>query len=803
MPSLLRWSAVATLGLAVWAAPSVTTAADRRAIFTLVVDEVKKGEVLAVLRGDDVLLPVEALTDAGLKGFKGKRETIRKKLYVSLNSLQPDIKHEIDDTAVAIKLTANPSYLEATTVDLGKVTAPPGLIHGMNPSLIFNYGVSLANLNQVSVSGDFALSLFGNSLLETTATRDSTGMYHRGISSLTIDDSQDLRRLVVGDTFTPSALLGGGATVGGISLARNFALNPYFNVSPTGAFTGTLTSPSTVEVYVNGVLVRTESLPPGVFTLQNIPYAQYSGSAGTTQIVVRDAYGREQSYNSNYYLGLTPLAKGTSDYAFAVGAVRQLGSQDWSYSGLAYGANLRYGLTSWLTPALHVEGNTRLVSSSLQTGFLTPIGSLLMAGAFSMAGASAVASTNATVVPVSGRPNPLNSGTTSGAAASGYTLVLNFARTQGRVGVAGSVQYESNHYSNLSTSPDSDRDTIAAVLDITLPVSELFSLTPEISYMKDRDNGTRKTYEVIGQVRASRLASIFFSAGLTQEPHTPDTFDVAAGISFLLDSVHAASFNYGLQEGGDPGVRGSSYGAQFVKSPPVGPGFGYLLEADTGPGSENETVQLQDHGSHGWYTFNFARSNQQNSYAFTFSGSLAALGMRVFAGPPVYDSFALIRTGVPDVEGYSFNQPIGHTDSRGDLLVPNLMSDFGNLISINDRDIPVSYRIDATKEYVAPPYRGGTVVNFPVYPVRSVIGKLLVKLQGKSVIPSFGTLTMTAGGKSFESPIGRDGTFFLDSPPDGTHPAEILFDQGTCRFAIEIKDGKNQFVKLGTLTCAM
>ncbi|MGO8909123.1 MAG: hypothetical protein ACLQDM_07350, partial [Bradyrhizobium sp.] len=100
-------------------------------------------------------------------------------------------------------------------------------------------------------------------------------------------------------------------------------------------------------------------------------------------------------------------------------------------------------------------------------------------------------------------------------------------------------------------------------------------------------------------------------------------------------------------------------------------------------------------------------------------------------------------------------------------------------------------------------YRGGTVVSFPVRPVRSFVGKLQVVLAGRTVVPSFGQLTMDAYGKSFISPIGRDGAFFLDSPPLGRYPARIDFENGTCAFTINIPDLGQPFVRLGTLRCTM
>ena len=186
------------------------------------------------------------------------------------------------------------------------------------------------------------------------------------------------------------------------------------------------------------------------------------------------------------------------------------------------------------------------------------------------------------------------------------------------------------------------------------------------------------------------------------------------------------------------------------------------------------------------------------------AGALVGIGGRLMPSQPTQGSFGLVRAGgLPGVEVFSSNQAMGETDSRGDLVIPQLSSYYGNQLGVDDKDIPVDYRIDAIKEYVAPPYRGGAVVAFPIRPVRSFVGKLQVMLQGRARIPSFGQLTVTADGKSFISPVGRDGTFFLDSPPIGRYPARIDFDKGTCEFMMNIPDLKRPFVRLGTVGCTI
>jgi len=101
-------------------------------------------------------------------------------------------------------------------------------------------------------------------------------------------------------------------------------------------------------------------------------------------------------------------------------------------------------------------------------------------------------------------------------------------------------------------------------------------------------------------------------------------------------------------------------------------------------------------------------------------------------------------------------------------------------------------------------------IQRPIATALLMVGLLAAGLIAYPLLPvaalpsvNYPTLTVTAHDKKFESPIGGDGTFFLDSPPPGHLPATIDFDQGTCSFTIDVQDSDQSFIKLGTLSCAM
>ena len=157
--------------------------------------------------------------------------------------------------------------------------------------------------------------------------------------------------------------------------------------------------------------------------------------------------------------------------------------------------------------------------------------------------------------------------------------------------------------------------------------------------------------------------------------------------------------------------------------------------------------------------------------------------------------------GVRDVRVYSSNNLVGRTDSSGDVLVPNLLPYYGNRLSIDDRDVPLNYEVQSIEKTIAPPFRGGAFVPFPVKQIRTVTGSVIVRGVSGDVVPTFGQLTLSAEGKSYESPLGRGGEFYFENLSSGTYDAVIDHHDGSCRFRIDIPTGSDSIVKLGQRVC--
>jgi outer membrane usher protein len=147
---------------------------------------------------------------------------------------------------------------------------------------------------------------------------------------------------------------------------------------------------------------------------------------------------------------------------------------------------------------------------------------------------------------------------------------------------------------------------------------------------------------------------------------------------------------------------------------------------------------------------------------------------------------------------------VGRTDSSGELVVPNnLISYYGNRIGINDQDIPLDYRIDTTEKTIAPPFRGGSLVVFPIKRLQILTGSLRIEAEGQLRVPTYGTLTVTTQDGAVESPVGKNGEFYLENLGAGSYDAVVEHQTSTCRFTLVVPGSAEPFVKLGEIRCGM
>lgn len=739
-------------------------------------NEVPKGEVAVYLQGDDVFIAPADLQRSGMTGamwrrltafarlVSGARKIIGGKEYLSLKAMAPYLGFKFDEATLSLSVTATPELLAETQLNV-QLGPPADIVYSRDTSTFLNYSVTTQSGRHPTFFGESGTSIAGNLLLNTFARSQQRNLV-RLLSSYEMDERARLRRWTLGDANVTSDLLGGAALIGGVTISRNFNLDPYFVRFPPLDLRGTALTPSRVEVYVNGAMVAQQDVPPGPFELRNIPVASGSGNA---RIVVRDVFGREQVLNQPFYYSTGVLERGLSEFTYSAGVLRRdFGSRSFDYGQPAFLAFHRYGFTDALTAGGRVEGSRDLISGGPTVAWRTRIGEFDLAAAGSR-----------------------DHGRSGEAAMFGYSYLAH------SFSVGGFGRAQSREYANLSLSHETDR----SLRDTNLFVTLLFSranFTLQWNDAHNRDQPDTKRITLLGNLPVSRRSSVFVSVGSADEGMGRKA-EVFAGLSFFLGGSSAASITVDHRNGQTQTVT------EFDKTLPVGTGFGYRITAAGNGDRQTGNGLLQYQTSFGRYEMQFDPFHASVRPTITASGGLVYQGGALLATRPVQDSFALVRVpGVRDVRVFASNNQIGRTNANGDLLVPNLLPYYGNRLSIEDSDIPLNYEVAEVEKTIAPPNRGGALVVFPVRQVRTITGSVIVRdAKNNTAVPSFGELTLTAGGQNYQSPLGRQGEFYLENVPSGTHTASVDFREGHCAFSLQIPEGSAAVVKLGQLSCVM
>jgi outer membrane usher protein len=748
------------------AVPTSRAKVDQAALLDLKVNGIKKAEVPVILRAADVAIRKADLEAAGLLPIDGKTEVIRGEEYVSLASLAPVVTFELDENQLVLHLTIQPSALGFNRINLYQFK-PPKMEYREDTSGFINYALNLRDLKRFDTYGEAALS-FKNRLLYSGISRDADGLIVRGLSNFTISQRESLNRTMLGDRLVASDVLGGNLILGGISYFREFALDPYFARNPGLHYSGAVATPSTVDVYVNGLLMRRVQLPAGQFELRDLPVP--AGSADT-RFVLRDAFGREQEFLSPFYFTSGLLKQGLHEFSYNLGVQREnFATESWNYGAPVFIGRHRVGVTDALTAGLRFEASPRtgIVSGGPSVSFLLPLGEMELTTAVSQ-----------------------DQGLVGGGAFLGYSYggpLFN---------VGSSVRFLSPHYATTSLRSSDPRSWLQLSAILGFSVAQRTGVSLRYTLDNSQKGSGAHQINLSTTTRLMNRLNLFVRGGYSRMAGKSSN-EVASGLIYLFGDI-LATLSYEKRDQ-------TAIGTVSVQKPlPTGTGFGYLLQARANQSQYAADNLLQYQGPFGRYEAYYGRSVDQNSTLLSAAGGLVFLGGSMFATRPVQESFALIRVpGLGGIRGYTNNLEVGYSDSKGNLLVPNLLPYYGNKLSISDKDIPLNYNINGTIERtIATPYRGGAIVTFPVQRIQRAVGTIALESSGQIILPSYGQLLLTVNGNQFESPIGRHGEFYLENVPPGRHRAVVNHEDRLCEFEMDLPSSEEVEIKVGDLRCVV
>ncbi len=580
-------------------------------------------------------------------------------------------------------------------------------------------------------------------------------------------------RTIVGDIAFASGYLGSALNMGGLSYSKLYDIDPYFIRYPQQSLTGQLRTPSEVDVYIDGQRVRTLRLPAGNFDLRNVTQAT---GYRNVDLVIRDAFGREERVNTSYYSSERSLKAGLHEYSYNVGAMREnygIASND--YGPLAFAGFHRYGVTDALTLGIRADGR----SGRFNAG---PTATIVLGAAGLLNVAAAVSD---------------DEGRTGGAGLVSYSYLGQ------HFNASLLARKDSPHYASLLDIRTDRRDyEAAASVGYTAPVWGSFSAG--LFTFKAYEGQDRKAASLsYGRPLFDGRASFFVT--VVNERAEDTRTNVFAGFNYNFDAVHSLTGYYQR-------LRGStSETLQFQKAQPVGEGLGYVIGVShldsAGASSTQVTPSFQYNGR--WGTVRgFAQQNDgtgsPRSYSLSVAGGVAWAGDMIAAGRPVTDSFGVVK--VDDLEGvrvFVNNQEIGRTGANGRLFVPSLASFIDNQISVDVASVPLEFTFPESTRAVSPAYRAGAVVNFQAKRLRAIVGTLAIRSNGQVKPAEYFNVTLDIDGRPFTFVTGRGGEYYAEDVKAGRYAAKLTANGTVCRFELVVGEATGPFNDLGETVCAL
>jgi outer membrane usher protein len=633
------------------------------------------------------------------------------------------------------------------------------------PGAFLNYSLFGSHASGTTVTDAYTeLGLFNSwgILTDSYLGNDLSGVNKQWLrleTTFTQDHPDDIATLRAGDTITNGGMTGLATRFGGLQYATNFATQPGLATLPLPSIGAAAALPSTVQLYVNGVLQRTQDVQPGPFTVPEIPIAS---GPGLITLVVRDAAGHQQVINVPFYGANSLLAKGLDDYSFSLGKQRQnFGLVSNDYGPMLGSALFRRGFSDSFT------GEVRGEAAPGQQVF--GLGTLFAASTYGVFNVAVAESHSSLGQGTLGQFGYQYLGTTF---SGGFNL-----------------QRASPRFTQSGYPPGTPAPRTQASASASMFLGDAGSMS--VSYVHQQD-------PILGEIKLASLnyAKSLGDAGFLSFNLIHDLTGQNGNTEFLsltipLGAQRSASLGISHQTGNTTPF------AQLQQSLPAGTGYGYRVAAQTGTNAQSQG-ELDYQNDVGTYDVLAQHSSGQTLYQAGVNGALGYLGGDFFASRQLTDAFAVVQ--IPDqanVDIYAQNQVVGRTGSHGYAVIPRLNAYQNNPIGYDPRNLPLDTDITSANMNVVPAYRSGLLVSFPVKTVRGVT--FTVKLKSGEALPAGALIEVPGQGQAF--PVGYDGEAYVTGL-SGKARLKASWGDESCEFTVTVPtDSKDPIPDLGVYTC--
>ncbi len=738
-------------------------------VLSLIINAEKKGDTIGLLEGKKIYLPVEDLVKMGIKRVEGSKTNIDGKEYIDLSSWK-EIKFEFNEDRLELNLIVPPNLLPEKRISFYPTRRQDVIVPEQN-STFLNYSFDYSNIEgrkNLFVNHELGVRMDRFTFLTRGFYSSESNRYTRLTTGLYMDNRQSLNRLILGDFITPATPTTFGSNMVGISYFRNFKIDPYFIYRPTFDIKTLIPYRSDLEVYLDGVLIRKETVPPGQLNLEDI---YYYGGRKDIRIVVRDPFGRVQEISYPLYFTDLMLKEGIREFNYSVGFLRE-GFTNSRYTHLGLFFLERYGFSNYLNfggQVIAIPGKNFYNVSGEARVLLNRYGVLSLLGSNSYLRAQ-----------------------------KGYALMSSYSYTKQSLGFRATGLYASENYNGSYYQTKALRGSFSMGASYFLP--SLGSLSVDMVHNRFKDEEKNSLNLVYNKTFRGVLN---FFLNFTKNFGKDNSYSFFVGVNLYPRMNFTASAMH-------QDILGSqSQVLQFSKIPPVGEGYGYRMSLERTSSSEaiNPYIQYRSRygvvEAEGYFRDSYERSR------VTYSGAIAYVDGTIGITRPVSDSFGLFRVGdVRDVTVSLNGQPIGKTNRKGFIFLPELSSYYDNIIKINDKEIPLEYNIPKNEIAVSPWFKSGFCIDFSVERVYRYSGyfKVYYLDTGEKKPLEFYEFTIEnlqelpeskkncvvlyerRPEKEMKAQTGKAGEFYLEGLRPGTYKVRLDIDGKTVYTELKLKD---------------
>lgn len=750
-------------------------------VLRVVLNTEEMGDIFMYSADGDFLIKKADLTNMGFQIIEGDAVEMDGETYMSLVSMK-GVAYLLDQENLVLEITASPELLPKKSVDL-MLQKPKDIYYAKNNSAFLNYGLSHSESDApgsgaTELDNQLGVRLFDMLFLTDTHYKKTRlgESFVRLNSSVTHDRRRDLQRIVIGDFTSVSGALGSSMNMGGLSFSKVYKIDPYLVKYPTLDLSAFASSPSEVEVYVDGRRVFKDRISPGEFEIRNL---SEHGGASLVEIVLKDPYGTERRLRYPVYFTRDMLRPGFGEYSYNIGMRREkFGVKSNEYGRMAYMAFHDYGFNNYLTAGLRLEGDRDLYNAGASAS--------VKLGELGIANLNYAAS---------------KSSDPDGSGWAGQARYYYAGREFG-----GGVNYTkySEKYRTLATL-GTEPKKYSAGAGVNIGNAAIGSLSFDYNVTEFYDGQSRKNY-ITAYSRSLFTGGTQFTARYTYTVAAEDSYVVFAGINQILGE--AVTLNTSYEET-------KYYESEFMqlrKDLPFGEGLGY--NANIGRIEEsfkeryiiNPSAQYKaKHAILGadYYGEYKGDESDKHNYRLSMSGGLMYVASTIGLSRPVQDGFGLAKVGeLKDVDVYVNNLSAGKTNSSGKLFIPTLPSYYAMKVSIASDDIPLEYAVGDIDRNVATSYRGGAFVDFGVKRFHAVTGRLMF-MVGNALEPAeYYDVTASIEGREVSIPVGSGGEFYTEDMKTGqSYTFSFTYNKAPILCEIAVPETDETIIDLGDIVC--